>query len=177
MFECLHRLLIVGRGHHRALWHLAWCGGAVSRGGGGVWGGGQRCVDTADTEPELASCLASAPPEPLAASPLCWTQIRGPLVPAPRINSTPHTRPGRRPGAAHFCDLDFKWLYFHFFLVFFLYAKLKFLVRIVFGNADQPSLNFSKMTKKEPVGQDSGRPKRSPSAKLLLLHQPQPTIF
>ena len=28
------------------------------------------------------------------------------------------------------------------------------------------------MTKKEPVGQDSGKPKRSPSAKLLLLHQP-----
>ena len=130
-------------------------------------------MDTADTEPELASCLASAPPEPLAASPLCWTQIRGPLVPhhGSTVPHTPDQAGGREQLISKVAEQRFG-LYFHFFLVFFLYAKLKFLVRIVFGNADQPSLNISKMTKKEPVGQDSGRPKRSPSAKLLLLHQP-----
>ena len=130
-------------------------------------------MDTADTEPELASCLASA----LHRShwrPVHSAGHRSEVHSSPHQGSTvPHTpdQAGGREQLISKVKLRFG-LYFHFFLVFFLYAKLKFLVRIVFGNADQPSLNISKMTKKEPVGQDSGRPKRSPSAKLLLLHQP-----
>ena len=120
---------------------VLWCGGEGRR-----WSGGQLRVDTADTEPELASCLASAPPEPLAASPLCWTQIRGP---APGINSTAHTRAGRRTGAAIFkvnLRIGFKVIVLPFFFLFFFCLQKHTFRPIFCGNVGQPKL--FKMTKK-----------------------------
>ena len=128
-------------------------------------------MDTADTEPELASCLASAlhrshwPPVHSAGH---RSEVHG----SPHQGSTvPHT-PDQAGGREQLISAI--WILSDCTSIFslFSFCMQKTLVRIVFGNADQPSLNISKMTKKEPVGQDSGRPKRSPSAKLLLLHQP-----